>query len=249
MTDRDLEQRLRAWYRVEVGAEERAPVDLRDRLGAIPRSTPPAIRRDGRRNALTLLAAAAVLVGGALAAGSGLLHVPSVVVPPPTDPAPTSAAIATASPSTASPSPTPDASPTATPPLGGGLILVRDVARGADGVPLDTVHGFGPGSYDVYTLDAASGARTKLGTVPYDWTTGYTPELRWASDRTHVLFSDRRGKVWALGSPTAAGQRLVRGMLRATWGRRLGLLAGWAADRGAPRIASGACPASKARRR
>ena len=48
MTDRDLEQRLRAWYRVEVGAEERAPVDLRDRLGAIPgRHRPPSAETVG----------------------------------------------------------------------------------------------------------------------------------------------------------------------------------------------------------
>jgi Tol biopolymer transport system component len=45
--------------------------------------------------------------------------------------------------------------------------------------------------------------------VPYDWRTGYTPEVRWAADQAHVLITDARGKVWGLDAPTASGQQLA----------------------------------------
>ncbi len=84
MTDQELEQQLRAWYVADVGASETAPPDLRDSLAAIPASTPTTLRRGSRRRGLTLLAVAAVLVvGGAFAAGSGLVHPTPVVTPPP----------------------------------------------------------------------------------------------------------------------------------------------------------------------
>ena len=154
-----------------------------------------------------------------------------MVVPPSTRPAPTSAAIATASPSLAPASPTPDPSSTAAPALGGGLILVRDVARDADGIPIDTVHGFGTGTYAVYSLDAASGERTLLGTLPYDWNTAYTPDLQWASDRTYVLFSNQARQHVGTRHADRSGSTSGPGMLRATRGRRLGLLGRRAADR------------------
>ena len=84
MTDQELEQRLRAWYVAEVGAGEAAPTDLRDSLATIPVSTPTTLRRGSRRRGFTLLAVAAVLiVGGALAAESGLGRPAPVVTPPP----------------------------------------------------------------------------------------------------------------------------------------------------------------------
>jgi Tol biopolymer transport system component len=112
MNDRELEARLRAFYRTEVGANETAPPSLRQDVAAIPHATPIPIRPLGGRRGFTLLAAAALLlVGGALAAGSGLLRLPSVVPP---QPAPSLAA-ETSGP-TISPSPVPTATPVPVPP-------------------------------------------------------------------------------------------------------------------------------------
>ena len=86
MTDRELEERLRAWYAAEVGESERAPAEMRERIMAIPASTPMPLRPIARRRNFTLLAVAAVLVvGGGLAAGAGLMRFTSVV-PPLADP-------------------------------------------------------------------------------------------------------------------------------------------------------------------
>jgi len=110
MNDRELEQRLRAWYRDVVGEHETAPTELRQLLAAIPADAPIPLRRGARRRPWPLLAVAATLVvGGALAAlaGSGLLRLTPVVPPsppvaklntaepsgtPPATPRPTSAA-------------------------------------------------------------------------------------------------------------------------------------------------------------
>ena len=82
MTDRELEQRLRAFYADEVGATEAAPTDLRASLAAIPVTTPTPLRPISRRRGFTLLAVAAVLaVGGAVAVGAGLVRFSPV--PPP----------------------------------------------------------------------------------------------------------------------------------------------------------------------
>jgi Tol biopolymer transport system component len=74
MTDHELEQRLRAFYRAEIPADEAAPASLRSSLTAIPNASPAPLRRLGSRRGFTLLAAAALLttslVGGALIAGS-----------------------------------------------------------------------------------------------------------------------------------------------------------------------------------
>ena len=71
MTDQELEQRLREWYRAEVPAELAAPADLRSKVVAITRSSQPWRRSDHRRG-ITLLAAAALvglLVGTAVVGG------------------------------------------------------------------------------------------------------------------------------------------------------------------------------------
>ena len=114
MNDRELEARLRARYSARAGETEPAPLTLRRDVAAIPRSATPG-RRSGRGRGMTLLAAAALLVGaGALAAGSGLLHLPSL-------PTPSAAVLADASPgTTARPSPSAAVSPS-TIPLGLGL--------------------------------------------------------------------------------------------------------------------------------
>ena len=86
MNDRDLEARLRAWYDAEVGDDESAPSDLRDSLAEIPVTAPAPLRQLPRRRGITLLAAAALLlVGGAVAAGSGLVRFAEIVPPTPSD--------------------------------------------------------------------------------------------------------------------------------------------------------------------
>jgi hypothetical protein len=108
MTDRELEGRLRAWYRAEVGEDETASPTLRSDVAAIPMAPSRSGRRFGGGRGFTLLAAAALLlVGGAAAAGSGLLQVPALVPP---QPAPSLAVVATPSLAEES-SPSPSAAP------------------------------------------------------------------------------------------------------------------------------------------
>ncbi len=78
MTDHELEPRLRAWYRAEVGYREPAPATLRASLREITDVPPRGLSFD--RRTLVLLAAAAMLaaaaIGSALAIGSGLIDLP-----------------------------------------------------------------------------------------------------------------------------------------------------------------------------
>jgi hypothetical protein len=127
MNDRDLEARLRAWYRAEAGETETAPLSLRQDVVAIPWTATRRGRRFGRGRGLTLLAAAALLLtGGAVAAGSGLVRLPSLVPP---GPEPSLAAVATSSPSSESPAPTALTSPAptdpSTPVAGPGGVWIR----------------------------------------------------------------------------------------------------------------------------
>ncbi len=79
----------------------------------LPRASSRPTGRLGGGRGMTLLAAAALLlVGGALAAGSGVLRLPSIVPPVP---APSVAVVATASPDATSPSPSEQAGPSAAP--------------------------------------------------------------------------------------------------------------------------------------
>ena len=86
MTDRELEARLRALYASRGPAEPGAPIELRSELIAITRGPSPTVRF-GSRTWVVLAAAAllgAMLIGGALVAGSGLLR--SIALVPPTEP-------------------------------------------------------------------------------------------------------------------------------------------------------------------
>ena len=108
----------------DAALEARVRGVLKERLGALPldltvealdrrREAKGVARRIGRGRGVTLLAAAALLlVGGALAAGSGLLRLPTVVPPVPS---PSVVAVATASPEGSFPVPSESAAPSASP--------------------------------------------------------------------------------------------------------------------------------------
>ena len=97
----------------EAGSIARASIAASQSRATRVRQASPHARRFGRGRGITLLAAAALLlVGGALAAGSGILRLPTVVPPVPS---PSVAAIATASPEVTSPSPSESAAPSASP--------------------------------------------------------------------------------------------------------------------------------------
>jgi hypothetical protein len=177
MNDEELEQQLRSFFRDEIPATETAPSTLAETFKRVPHAASRPVRRPGQVRRWTLLAVAAVLstaiFGGGLLAGAGLLRVSSVATP---------------SPAASSPEPTtllssPSTAPTATAaaaeaPLGGGWIIAFDPAIQA-------------GAVGVYQVDARSGDRTLLGTLPWggelsgthieDWL------LQWSADHTRVL--------------------------------------------------------------
>jgi hypothetical protein len=110
LDDPALERRLRGVLQEHLGA---LPLDLTVVALDRRREAKVVARRSGRGRSMTLLAAAALLlVGGALAAGSGLLRMPSVIPPLP---APSVVAVATASPDATSASPSESAAPSASP--------------------------------------------------------------------------------------------------------------------------------------
>src|SRR5688500_16126633 len=126
LDDAALERRLRGVLEEHLGA---LPLDLtvealdrrRDAGGGVA-------RRFGRGRGMTLLAAAALLlVGGALAAGSGILRLPSVVPPVPE---PSVIAFATAPPDATFPSSSESAAPVAGP--GGVWIPVGSMVTPRD---------------------------------------------------------------------------------------------------------------------
>jgi len=99
MTTPDLERRIRTWFADEIGETEAAPSSVHAFLGTIPQSMPREHGLFGRR-AIVLLAAALLmgLLAGAIAVGSGIFKLPSVLpAPSPTveaslQPAPSSSA-------------------------------------------------------------------------------------------------------------------------------------------------------------
>ena len=110
LDDTALERRLRGVLQEHLGA---LPLDLTVDALDRRREAKGVARRSGRGRGMTLLAAAALLlVGGALAAGSGILRLPTVVPPVPE---PSVIAVATASPDATSPSPSESAAPSASP--------------------------------------------------------------------------------------------------------------------------------------
>ncbi len=108
--DAALERRLRAVLKEHLGT---LPLDLTVDALERRREAKGVARWSGHGRGITLLAAASLLlVGGALAAGSGLLRLPTVVPPVPD---PSVIAVATASPDATSPSPSESAAPSASP--------------------------------------------------------------------------------------------------------------------------------------
>jgi WD40-like Beta Propeller Repeat len=127
-----------------------------------------------------------LLVGVAVAVGTGLVRLPAVVPPPASSrPSPSEAPTPNATEATSSPLPAG--------PLGGGLILVHDLPQIVD----HSVH-------DVVALDAGTGARTQLGTLPS--TDAYQYVFQRNTDRNHVLVltNNSLGAVSNLQAPTDA---------------------------------------------
>jgi hypothetical protein len=79
MTEREFEQRLRAFYRAEVEAAGQVPADLVESVASIPDRVPYRPGLFQTRRGVVLLAAAllmALLVSGAIAVGTGLIRLP-----------------------------------------------------------------------------------------------------------------------------------------------------------------------------
>jgi len=214
MTDRELEQLLRARYAGQVPESETAPGDLRVSVAAIPATAPAPLRPLSRRRNYSLLAVAAVLlIGGAMAAGSGLVQF-SVVPPAPSD-----ALLVSPGPST-SETPPETPMPTPTPNLRvGGLIAYtkstrRDIPEnlwivGSDGRgahplladPKNTIlQGWSPDGADVLYQDhdaASSSSKLYLtdssGGEPQLVETGCVPTASsWCQDREVAFSADGR---------------------------------------------------------
>ena len=183
MTDRELEERLRAWYATEVAEGERAPADLHERVTSVPVSTPMPLRPLARRRNISLLAVAAVLVvGGGLAAGAGLVRLTSVVPPAPSDALrasiPPSRSEGPSDPPSDTPSPTANVRP-------GGLIAftrIVDKQRTCSGgrtlCPTSRVWTVGADGRDAHELlPDGVGSQRLMG---------------WSPDGAHLLFMDDR---------------------------------------------------------
>jgi photosystem II stability/assembly factor-like uncharacterized protein len=131
MTDREFEQRLRAWYHADGPQAEVASEALRQRVLAIP----TAVRRDSpaRDRTRLLLLAAALLLGGAVAAGTGIVHLPQRELSP--TPLPSEEAQVSPPPSGPPASPPPQRPPEQpqVPPTGP---LTRDVLAATQGFRL-----------------------------------------------------------------------------------------------------------------
>lgn len=179
MTDRELEQQLRAWYEAEVGSTEAAPVGLRESVATIPVTTPAPLRPLSGRRRFTLLAVAAlIVVGGALAAGSSFLLVTPVVTP-----APSPAAIAPGSPSPTETGPeTP--SPTVSLRNGATIAFIRNVEeprscssfRKTTTCPTPRLWVVGSDGHGAHELLADGMGRQTL--------------LAWSPDGTRLLYTD-----------------------------------------------------------
>ena len=85
-----------------------------------------------------------------------------------------------------------------TPPLGGGLILVHDAYDESN-----------PGPVDVFTLDAGTGQKTLLGTLPSGPGMRSDYNFQWGADRKHVLITQNLEGPVPLDNLTAAGRDLI----------------------------------------
>jgi WD40 repeat protein len=163
MTDRELEKRLRAWYAAQVGESETAPEDLRASVAAIPATARAPLRPLGRSRRFNVLAVAAVLiVGGSLAASSGLLRLTSVVPPP-----------AQSDPLLVTPAPEPSATPRSTANLRPGSLVA--FARWAG--PVSRIWVSGEGGRDAREL-LPGGMGDQYG------------RLAWSPDGSRLLYSE-----------------------------------------------------------
>jgi len=109
LDDTALERRLREVLEEHLGA---LPLELTVETLNRRQAARGDPRRFGRGRGMTLLAAAALVGGGALAAGTGILRLPSVVPPVPS---PSVVAVATTLPDATSPGPSESTAPTASP--------------------------------------------------------------------------------------------------------------------------------------
>ena len=126
-----------------------------------------------------------MLLGIAVAVGTGLVRLPAVV-PPSTPPSPSAVPSLTASQAPPSPS--------VSGPVGGGPLLVQDLPRFGD-------HGV----HDVAALDAGTGARTQLGTLPGAGVLSYV--FQQSADGTRLLIlNDGLGDLTDLQAATEASR-------------------------------------------
>ena len=192
MTDDELEQRLRAWYRGDVGEDETAPSALRDTVMEIPASMPGARRRSARRTSIPLLAAAALLLGGgALAGGAALLRLTTLVPPAPSD---TALRSGEPSPATAAP-----ATPPAKPALRNGDLIaftkrvqIAGTCQFQEVCPVPRVWIVGTDGSDAHELFAGG--------------TTFQAVMGWSPDGSRLVYSES-GKVY-VGDP-AKGIRVA----------------------------------------
>jgi len=148
----------------------------------------PRGRASSQRRLFLAAAIIAVLIGSAIAVGSGVVNSPAVVVP---SPSPQVSLVETASPSPRETTPSPAPSGL----LGGGVILAHSWTKTYD-----------HGPYDVFAIDPGTREHTLLGTLP-----GQVNPYRFqrSTDGSHVLILNwNMDEASSLTSPTAASRAL-----------------------------------------
>jgi hypothetical protein len=158
---------------------------LAEERGLTPAAMPGS--RDSSRRSLVLLMTAALLVGllaGAIAVGSGLVRLPSVLPSPPL------VADASAAPSPTSAEPAPSVSPEPTPAVPPGLVAYV-VSEPVVPVPETCTPPNHPWCHETRIWVASSdgsGARELLPNVP-----GNQGVVAWMPDGTRLLYTEERG--------------------------------------------------------
>jgi Tol biopolymer transport system component len=200
MTDQELEQRLRSWYRAEVPADLAAPADLRSRVVTIPRPSTHSWRGSSRRRGFTLFAAAAltgVIIGTALVGGV-LNPQPDLSLVPPSQATPTDASPVIQS-----------VAPSTVPGSSGLIAYVKFVPLEAVGGDCERgstswVAGQRPtGCSRIWVSDAdGTDAHELLPDRP-----GYQTPIAWSPDGTRLLYEDATG-LWLTDSSGTVLQSL-----------------------------------------